>query len=234
VGGDAVKVYDLGRSQQRVVGVLCGTILDRIIGLCGLTLLALLAVPAAWLLDLQLPPLEPLLLAMLVWMIALMVLLSRRLTGLIKRTLLATPLRGLVERGAEYSAEFSTYRQHPGALLKVGLLAVLVQFLRVSTHMLIAAGLGIYPDGGRILQLFVLVPLLGILVALPISINGLGVREMAAASLFVAVGVVATEADAVAIEALAYGAMVLVSIIGGILFLTGSRRRKRNYSASGL
>lgn len=234
IGGDVVKIYDLGRRQDRVKGVLCGTILDRIIGLCGLTLLALLAVPAAWLLDIQLPPLRPLLLSMVIWLVALSLLLSRRLSSILKRLLLSTPLRGLVEKASLYSSEFRVYRQHPGALARIGVLTLLVQTLRVTTHVLIAAGLGITLDPGRILQLFVLVPLLGILVALPISINGLGVREIAAASLFVSVGVVATEADAVAVEALAYGAMVLVSIIGGVLFFVDSRRGDRNYPASGL
>ena len=228
VGGDAVKIYDLGRRRQRTVGVLCGTLLDRVIGLSGLTLLAMLAFPAALLLDLSLPPFAPLLVAMAVWLAALVVLLSRRVNRLLRRLLAATPLNGLIERTADFRSEFEIYRRNRMRLARVGLLTLLVQALRIVTHVLVALGLGLAMDPGRVLQLFVLIPLLGILVALPISINGLGVREMAAAGLFVSVGVVAGEADAVAMEALAYVAMVLVSLGGGVLFLLGSRAARGN------
>ncbi len=41
VGGDAVKIFDLGRQEGRPLKIFCATVLDRLIGLTGLTLLAL-------------------------------------------------------------------------------------------------------------------------------------------------------------------------------------------------
>ena len=66
--------------------------------------------------------------------------------------------------------------------------------------------------------------LLGILIALPVSLNGLGLREVAAAELFVTSGVVAMDSQAVAVEFLAYLAQVLVSLAGGVFFLVGPVR----------
>jgi len=101
-----------------------------------------------------------------------------------------------------------------------------VQFLRIMTHVFFALGIGLLLTGVQVLQLFVLVPMLGILIALPISIGGLGVREMAAGSLFVALGVVATTSDAVAMELGTWFVQVLVSLSGGVLFFIGIKKEK--------
>jgi len=224
VGGDAVKVYDLGRREGRTVKVFCGTVLDRLVGLCALTVLALLAFGAAAVWGLRLPPVAPLVLALVVWSGGLAVLLSGRVSSLAARVLARLPWPAVGERFDQFVDEFRLFRTRPAWLGRIFLLALGVQTLRVTTHVLIALALGVALDGARVLQLFVLVPLLGILIALPVSLNGLGLRELAAAELFVATGVVTEDALAVAVEFLAYLAQVLVSLLGGVLFLAGPLR----------
>jgi uncharacterized protein (TIRG00374 family) len=224
VGGDAVKVFDLGRREGRTVKVFCGTVLDRLVGLCALTVLALFAFVAAAAGGLALPPVAPLVLALVVWSGGLAVLLSRRISTVATRILARLPWPAAGERFDQFVSEFSLYRRRPAWLARVFLLALGVQGLRVATHVLIALALGVTLDGARVLQLFVLIPLLGILIAVPVSLNGLGLRELAAAELFVATGVVTEDALAVAVEFLAYAAQVLVSLVGGVLFLAGPWR----------
>lgn len=226
VGGDAVKVFDLGRREGRTAAVFGGTVLDRLLGLFALTLLALGAVVLAGVLETRLPPVLPLALAALVWVGILALLLSRRVSDRALTLLDRLPWPAVAVRFRSVLVEFRTFRLQSGLLLRVLLWALLVQGLRVATHVLVAAGLGLALGDGRILQLFVLVPMLGILISLPISFNGLGLREVAAADLFVAVGVVALSADAVAVEFLAYVVQVLVSLVGGVLFLVGARSRR--------
>lgn len=225
VGGDAVKVFDLGRREGRTAAVFGGTVLDRLLGLFALTLLALAAVLLAGVLGTRLPPVYPLVLALLVWLGILALLLSRRISGVAEALLRRLPWPRLGDRFVSVRDEFATYRRRPFLLVRVLAWALGVQGLRVATHILVAAGLGLALGEGRILQLFVLVPMLGILISLPVSFNGLGLREVAAADLFVAVGVVGLAADAVAVEFLAYVVQVLVSLAGGLLFLLGPRRR---------
>ncbi len=224
VGGDAVKIVDLGRREGSTVRVFCGTALDRLLGLCALTILALLAfaVAAAW--GLTLPPVTPLILALMVWSGGLAVLLSARISTLFQRLFDRLPWPVVGEKFGQFVAEFRLYRRRPAWLGRVFVLALGVQILRVTTHVLIAYGLGLELTIAHVLQLFVLIPLLGILIALPISLNGLGLREVAAADLFVAAGVVTLDAQAVAVEFLAYLVQVLVSLIGGVLFLVGPAR----------
>lgn len=227
VGGDAVKVIDLGRREGQTIRVFCSTALDRLVGLCALTVMALLAFAFAAAGGLALPPITPLILALLVWSGGLVVLLSGRISSLVSRVLGRLPWPVVGEKFAQFVTEFRLYRRRPAWLGRVFLLALGVQALRVSTHVLIAYGLGLDLTSAHVLQLFVLIPLLGILIALPISLNGLGLREVAAADLFMAAGVVSLDAQAVAVEFLAYLVQVLVSLIGGVLFLVGPARTVR-------
>jgi len=233
VGGDAVKVFDLGRREGRTVKVFSGTALDRLVGLCALTVLALAAfgLAAAW--GLSLPSVMALVLALVVWSGGLAVLLSGRVSAVAARALARLPWPAVAERFDQFVSEFRLFRRRPAWLGRLFLLATGVQALRVATHVLIVAALGIELDGERILQLFVLVPLLGILIALPVSLNGLGLREVAAAELFVATGVVALDSQAVAVEFMAYLVQVLVSLVGGVLFLAGPLGVAKRNAAGG-
>lgn len=224
VGGDAVKVVDLGRREGRTTTVLGATALDRLLGLFALTILALGTLVAARLGGFSGPPALPLLLALAVWGGGLTVLLSRRVSTWLTRMVERLPWRRPAERLEAFLAEFRLFRSRPIWLARLFSLALVVQFMRVLTHLLAGWGLGIIFDGAQVLQLFVAVPLLGILLSLPVSANGLGLREVAAASLFVSVGVTVTEEPAVAMEFVAWLVQVFVSLAGGLLFLTGRRR----------
>ena len=61
---------------------------------------------------------------------------------------------------------------------------------------LVAAAMDIPLDPTRILQLYVLVPVLGMAVVLPISFNGLGVRDFVANRITPDVGIAAETAVA--------------------------------------
>ena len=222
VGGDAVKVVDLGRREGRTATVLGATALDRLVGLLALTILALVTLGLARILDGML--LKLLLLAMIVWGGGLTVLLSRRVSTFLVGSLKRLPWSWPAERLAGFLEEFRRFRERPRWLSRLFLFSLVVQFMRVLTHLLAGWGLGLTFSNTKILHLFVAVPVLGILISLPVSMNGLGLREMAAASLFVSIGVTAAEAPAVAMEFVAWLVQVAVSLVGGVLFLIGRRR----------
>jgi uncharacterized protein (TIRG00374 family) len=221
VGGDAVKIFDLGRREGRPLKVFCATLLDRLLGLTGLTALALVAVAAATLHTTTLPPVYPLFLAMVIWLGLLCLLLSRRISSRLAPLLVRLGLGRVALRLEAVLAEFRLYRARTRWFLGIFLFAVGVQALRVLTHLVAARGLSIPLSGEQSLQLFVLVPLLGILIALPISVNGIGLRESASALTFTVAGIAAR--DAVAMELTAYLVQVVFSLVGGWLFWRGRR-----------
>jgi len=70
---------------------------------------------------------------------------------------------------------------------------------------------------------FLFVPVLAALVSLPISLNGLGIREGASVVLFQLAGL--TREEAFTIPFLTYLLSVFISLLGGLIFVTRSPRR---------
>jgi glycosyltransferase 2 family protein len=135
-------------------------------------------------------------------------LMSRLGFGMLKPHLdeLAARLRG-----------FRDKQRLLGGLLVVGLL---VQLARVGVHMLVARALGIHVPTP---YFFLFVPLLAVLVSLPISFNGIGLREGAGIVLFGLVGVDRT--SAFSLQFTAYLVAVAVSLLGGLVFFARMPRR---------
>ena len=232
VGGDLVKVSDVAVNSGQVTRALAGTLLDRMLGLSALVCVAF---AAATLLGDQTPAGLPwwalISLVAAVWM-ASAALLSGRL-GRFSLALL-TRLRGgrVSERLARLLGELQTWRADKGFVFRLAILAFVVQSLRVLTHVLVAGAMDIPLDSTRILQLYVLVPILGVAVVLPISFNGLGVREFVATRIMPDIGILAE--TAIALQLVTYLVQVAVSLIGGVVFavmlLQGRLRLRRRIS----
>jgi len=217
VGGDVVKVADVAVHTGRVARPIAGTLLDRILGLIALVSLGLIASailggprPAGlpwWILGL-----------VALGLLGLgAVLLSRRLGQLLARGVAPITVGGLGERLTVLLDELQAFRRAPGILARVQGLALVVQFLRVMTHVMVASAMDIPLDAERILGLYVLVPVLGVAIVLPISFNGLGLREWVATRLLPDIGI-APDA-AFALQFATYLVQVAVSGIGGLLLL---------------
>lgn len=226
VGGDAVKIYDVTRHGSGVYQVFAVTLLDRLIGIFSLCLLACVAVIGLS----GFHPVASLWVYLVIFLGCMTPLAAFYFVGPLSRVLrsLVGMIRPLsVDRRAsevlDYLGEFKSRRW---LILKLVGLSLVVQFLRVSTHVLVAVALGI-PISATVLNLFfVFVPLLGLAMVPPITINGLGVREGLGILLFAQADIGRT--DAFAIEFLTYLVSVAISLIGVIFFVL---RRRAQASA---
>jgi len=217
VGGDAYKIYDVVKTGHDPHKVFAITLLDRVIGITGLCLIALAASLALLLTggsrDLGL---YALIFAGCITPV-LVLTFSRKISSPLRRTLSRIRLWGIGERLELVFSHLGSFRSFPALLGKVILLTLTIQSLRILTHVAVAAALGIHPGTREMAHFFVFVPLLGLVMMLPISINGLGLREGAGILLFTRIGFL--EAEAFVMEFLTYVVMVGVSLIGGVLFL---------------
>jgi len=66
---------------------------------------------------------------------------------------------------------------------------------------------------------FLSVPIIWLVTMLPISINGIGVREGGFVLFFTAVGV--STADALLLSLLTFAQLLLIGLLGGVLFVSG-------------
>jgi uncharacterized protein (TIRG00374 family) len=218
IGGDAVKVYDVTRIGSSVYQVIAVTLLDRLLGIFSLCLLA--AVATIYLA--QTDGAGPYGLYLVVFIACMIPALGfyffkplgnllRRMVTFIRPLSLDTRISSVLD----YLGEFKGRK--PLVVRLVGL-SLVIQTLRVLTHVLIGLSLGITLNFTVLAQFFVFVPLLSLAMIPPITINGLGVRELLGIILFANAGL--GEADAFTMEFLTYVVSVLVSFVGLLFFLS--------------
>jgi len=221
IGGDAMKIYDVSRIGSNVYRVTAVTLIDRFIGIFSLCLLAVAAVlllTAFWpggtvavYIILFLGCMAPL---AGFYFIKPLGTLLRRLVTLIR------PLS--VDKRAGWILDcLSEFKGRRWLVLRLVLLSLIIQFLRVMTHVLAAIALGVSVDAVVFGLFFVFVPVLSLAMIPPITINGLGVREGLGILLFAQAGIGRT--DAFAVEFLTYLISVSISLLGFAFFL--ARRR---------
>lgn len=223
IGGDAYKIVDLGRREHRATGVFCATLLDRLIGLTALTTVAVIFLLGAVLGGIALPTLALALIpVVLLLMAGLAFLLSRRLGLWLPRLVGRLGWAGLARWLESVTAEFAHYRPRVRWLNGIFLFSLLVQTLRMVTHLLVAFALGYALLPEQMVQLMVLVPMLALSLILPITINGIGLRESVAGQLLVFSGL--GESEVVAMEVVAFLVQVVFSLQGGVLLWWGKTR----------
>jgi uncharacterized protein (TIRG00374 family) len=225
VGGDVMKIYDVTRVGNDPHQVFAITMLDRVIGIAGLCVLAL----AASFILLGGAGLDNLWLYIIIFAgcvaPVLALVLNRRLSRGVRRLFGRISLWGLGGRFDTVFRHLGEFRRLRMLLVQLTMLAMGVQFLRVVTHVLVAQSLGIAITPLSFLQFFVFVPLLSLLMILPISINGLGVREGAGILLFTQIGF--SKEQALLMELMTYAIMVVVSLLGGMYFFQRNFERTR-------
>jgi glycosyltransferase 2 family protein len=221
VGGDFVKVWDLRRSRQDTLASATATLADRLTGLSALAFLALMAaIPLRG---------DPELAA-----IANGVLLGAGLFLLGVLLFMLDPVATIIRRLAQTLGLFSEdglrgrllerlrlLRTHRRLLMGLFVFSLVVQSLRVGVHWLVCLAL-VGGDTPAFREFFLAVPPLAFALTLPVTIGGLGLREGLAIPLFSPLGLVGEVP--VTLQFAAYLLMLLVSLVGGLIFLARQRR----------
>jgi uncharacterized protein (TIRG00374 family) len=222
IGGDAVKVYDVSRIEGSVYQVVAVTLLDRIIGIFSLCVLAS-AAAVALMVSTQLGALWPYLFVFIACMTpALAFYFFRPLSRVVRWVVRALLPPNWGRGGSAILDHLSGFKAKKTLILGLMLLSLVIQGMRVVTHVLVARALGLDIDPVIAGLFFVFVPLLSLAMIPPITINGLGIREGLGILLFARAGIGQT--DAFAIEFLTYVVSVVVSLLGLACFV-GRRAR---------
>jgi uncharacterized protein (TIRG00374 family) len=116
-----------------------------------------------------------------------------------------------------------TYFAHPKLVAQVFAISVGLQVMTAGVYYLLGLGLGATL---ALLDYLVIVPLVFMAATLPVSIGGLGVREVAAVSLFVAAGMSPSHAGALAFL---YLVVLLLSSAPGLYLLLTIQDFRRLY-----
>lgn len=215
VGGDSIRTYDswkLGENKEKAFAVV---ILDRFLGLLTLLLFAVISMILS-------PHLSDKIPGIIFWIFLITIGAL-----LIVWFILSPPLKyfenlknknkGIISKIAGFifkiDTAFSQFSDKKGKLFSALGLSFLLQLNVVFYYYLISQSLGLEV---AFIDYFLIVPLTIFITMIPISFNGVGLRESALFLFLSQFGVL--QAEAIAFAWLEYGMLLLLGIIGGIFY----------------
>jgi uncharacterized protein (TIRG00374 family) len=220
VGGDIKKVWDINKHTGQFGAGFTATLFDRLLGLfflnglsLGVGVLFFINDPATSFLIL------PSLWIFFGFVFFFSVLFSRRLSNRTENILRQWAPGFITYRFCSVRDRFHLYRDW-NLWIKLIMLSSSNQILRVLVHWFCAIAIGVHLPLSYFLYF---IPIIAVVSALPLSIGGFGPRELLAQTLFSKVGV--SPLYSVMIQLLAYGVTLIVSLCGGIFFVTERHKR---------
>lgn len=222
IGGDAMKVYELSREyNNKTLAITMSVVVERGVGLfVSLTLASIAVIIGMNLIGIEIK--------LLVWGLLVFYLLAIFLISSPRSPIWRIPViqsivmfigkKWKVEKFIkEIQDSIHLYRNSRSVMIKGVLASLTFWIITVINVWVIALSLNLNVP----FHYFVMaVPLIATLVMLPISIQGLGVREATYVFFFTQVGVSAEAALSMSLISL--GFTLLISIIGGIMYGTKS------------
>jgi glycosyltransferase 2 family protein len=174
IGGDAVRAVELGRRTRDAPEAVASVLIDRLVGLLSLVIFAITAVAVGGGSTRRPGVLAAEAAFGVAAAGALALLFSSRLRGVVARALEPRSDGHRLAAGGRFYDALHTYRGHRGTLALVGALALVVQAARVGVIALLTRALSLdVPDSVILLT----GPVVFASLALPVSLNGIGVRE---------------------------------------------------------
>jgi len=213
-GGDLVRIYKLSRATGSTVDATSSVVLDRASSTFALLMVAMVAA----LLELRLlgTGLALTILAMFVVFILLIGIFASERTArrLARFPLLRGDPFGVRRHLRDFYMSVNQFRDQKKTMAAVMVISVVYQALYVISVNLLALSLDIHLPVGFY---FLFIPIVLAMGMIPLSLNGLGVREGAWVLLFTQPGVPA--AEALSMSVLNVLMITAVSMVGGIFYL---------------
>ena len=224
IGGDALRVYSMSRLKGDLASSASSVVLDRAYGTLGLLLIAALTLIPAF--GEAIPELD----AILIWIITLgaffgvILFSSRRCHRFVERM-------GKLEKGGKIrgillklTTSFTSFVNNKWQLVKIFCLSLCVQILRVLIVLFLGLSLGIHIDP---LNYFIYVPIITVITFLPVSIAGIGVREVLFVAFFCRPEIGLEEHVALSLSLMFFSMGIVATLPGAVVYLfTGMGRKK--------
>jgi uncharacterized protein (TIRG00374 family) len=216
-GGDVARVYETSRRGMVGTKAISTVLLDRVVGLISLALISIAALLAGFRYTGE-TSLGYLVVGLAValgigWWMFFNPNVIRWVTIVFRLPLLAS----LEPTAKKLYRSLYELQLQPGLLLSTLAISVIAQVIEISSAIFLARALDIDTQG---FYFFVFIPLIWLVTMVPVSLNGLGVREGAFAFFFGQIGV--ASAEAVSLSLLVYSCRLLAGLLGGFLFLWAS------------
>jgi uncharacterized protein (TIRG00374 family) len=217
VGGDVVRGYYLKKQGMTLGRATLGVLMDRLFGMVGLTLLVLASIPLLFeLVDNSIARTGVLLIASSILLVLLLVFFTDKLPGNFSHFKIIKGLYSLSREG-----RYCVSNRYNGVIIL--LISVLIHLISVFSVMIMSIGLGLDIEWGGFL---LMVPLVGLMMVVPISIAGWGVRE---GVMVVGFGYLGVASEAALALSILYGLSILVvALPGGVIWMFRRRHTSKS------
>jgi glycosyltransferase 2 family protein len=208
VGGDVIRGYYLKKQGMTLGHATLGVLMDRLFGMVGLVLLVLASLPLLFeLVNNSIARTGVLLIASSISLALLLVFFTDKLPGNFSHFKIIKGLYSLSREGRHCISD-----RHSGLIIL--LISVLIHLISVFSVMIMSIGLGLDIEWGGFL---LMVPLVGLMMVVPISIAGWGVRE---GVMVVGFGYLGVASEAALALSILYGLSILVvALPGGVIWM---------------
>ncbi|MBU0503276.1 MAG: lysylphosphatidylglycerol synthase transmembrane domain-containing protein [Candidatus Omnitrophota bacterium] len=221
IGGDFVRSVDLAVHTKKTKEVVASVFLDRLSGYIGLVVITLIALLCGWGVIRDKSVLSAIALITGILGLILLVLFNNFIFSNVNK-MLDSPRAGRIRESLkDLHEEIYYFKGNKRVIVYNLLISIVIQAISPLTFYVISRALGLNVN---ILYFFIFLPVIGAITLLPISIGGLGVREMTIVFFFAKVGV--SKDIAFAMSLLNSLFMVVFAGIGGLIYVLTIRRRR--------
>jgi len=216
VGGDVIRGYYLKKQGMTLGRATLGVLMDRLFGMIGLVLLVLASLPLLFeLVDDPIARTGVLFIAVGISLALLFIFFTDKLPGNFSHFKIIKGFYSLSREGRHCISD-----RYNGVIIL--LISILIHLISVFAVMTMSIGLGLSIEWGGFL---LMVPLAGLIMVIPISIAGWGVRE---GVMVVGFGYLGVAPEAALALSILYGLLMLVvALPGGIVWVL-----KRNHTSN--
>lgn len=222
VGGDIIRATYTARAlEKKKADALASVLVERVVAVG-----AMVAVAIVGMIIIYSKIKNPLFLSIIILVTALFIILyfiilDRRVFEKVKHPVNRIKFFNLGSKLVSLYESMTLFKTYKRATLYLFLLSLLVQICFPLVCFALAHSLGFHVP---IVYFFVYIPIISIVSMAPISINAVGLREASFVLLFTSIGVL--KEQALGLSLLFYITTILVSLMGGILFLVGHHKKE--------
>ena len=214
IGGDAMRAYDTASMSKDSTKSVVSVFADRLVGVFALALLALHALVIGYISGQDVSfYVVPVLLLFFLCSFGILLIFNERLLAFLGKLLGLLRLNKVANKLEEAYQSINILKKEPGVLVLAFLASLVLQINVIFFYYFIGVSLDL---GVSFLYFAMIVPVALVVLLVPFSINGIGIREGIFVYLLTGLGV--QTKDAIALSWISFGLILTQGIIGGIIF----------------
>jgi len=216
LGGDVVRGYDLAMHSGKRMGAVTSVLVERIVGFFALAFIALLALLPGKNMMGNAAATTVIFIACLGYFALTIIVFNAKVMKRLVALFKFVTLWDIGERLDRMYDSLHAFTAHKAILWQCFVLSIICQTLAIlaAYSLALAIDLKLAP-----IYFFMVLPMIWIITMIPLSINGLGLREGAFVFFFTRVWV--SDSAALLLSFLSFSQMILLGLMGGSIYLSG-------------